>query len=579
MLNIPSAVKTLFQTDGTHKNFRVHFPNGEMADITNDNVVSESVKFTESLCSQDTFKFGLAEASVLEFETVGVSNMYGMTIEASIEIDCSSLSAADKATIAAGTWDGTWDAVNEVFSVPYGTFRVESCPRNHGAMAHRQVTAYSPRLTNTNLTSEFDAKRNAFHTLFNTADYNFWYYLYAQIGRYNPAFLSNSMTRTVLYDENNMNTLTATLIGESNSEYDRMRMELTYLRMPPSSPLWNDTDIIGVDIGGIDLQGAYNWVIENCAAYDVPDEISNPVGKFSERVGWSYPIGNSWEIVGTRSKSGIELYDSVPALYPYFRYPFSAIAIPISIDLSVTDMYDNPYVTYHTECDTPPVIYKYTPNITPPTMQMTAQCTGEETTSYNGSGYKVTHTSYSFTDAIDFVGLMTGSLEIRAMFAQAKRNGAFDFLRLSNSSPIAIGPSEYSECWWDEFNVEPIGSVIVNYVDSEKKDNTASVSIGNGASVYDMTGNEVLKDITGSSLYMIKNRIQADFKPYAGAVAFTPIDLTMQGYPWIEAGDAIQATAEDGAVVNSYALRIEMSGIQHLQMAVTADGGDIIGEV
>jgi len=578
MLNVPTSVKTLFQTDGVRKNFRVHFPNGEMADITNDNVVSESVKFTESLCSQSTFKFGLAEASVLEFETVGVANMYGMTIEASCEIDCSSLSAGDKSAIAAGTWDGTWDAVNEVFAVPYGTFRVESCPRNHGAMAHRQVTAYSPRLTNTNLTSEFDSKRNAFHALFNSEKYNLWYYLYAQIGCYNPAFLSNSMTRSVLYDENNMNTATVTLAGGWNNNR-HMKMVLTTLSMPPSAPYWSDTDIIGVDIGGIDLKGAYDWVVENCAAYDVPDEILNPVGKFTERAGWYFSIGNQWEIVDSRLKGGIEMYDSVPALYPYFHVTATHITIPISIDLSVDGPNDTPIVTYHTECDTPPVIYKYTPNITPPTIQMTAQCTGEETVSYNGSGYKVTRTGYSFTDAIDFVGLMTGLLEIRAMFAQAKRNGAFDFLRLSNSSPIAIGPSEYSECWWDEFNVEPIGSVIVNYVDSEKKDNTASVSIGNGASVYDMTGNEVLKDITGSSLYMIKNRIQTDFKPYVGAVAFTPIDLTMQGYPWIEAGDAIQATAEDGAVVNSYALRIEMSGIQHLQMAVTASGGEIIGEV
>ena len=141
MLNIPSSVKTLFQTDGIHKNFRVHFPNGEFGDITNDNVVQESVKFTESLCSQSTFKFGLAEASVLEFETVGIGNMYGMMIEASIEIDCSSLSAADKAAIAAGTWDGTWS--DDVFGIPLGTFRVNSCPRDHQSMAHRQVTAYT----------------------------------------------------------------------------------------------------------------------------------------------------------------------------------------------------------------------------------------------------------------------------------------------------------------------------------------------------------------------------------------------------------------------------------------------------
>ena len=161
MLNIPNSVKNLFKTDGVYKNFRVHFPNGEMADITNENVVQESVKFTESLCSQSTFKFGLAEASVLEFETVGIGNMYGMTIEASVEIDCSSLSAGDKATIAAGTWDGTWDAVNEVFAVPYGTFRVQSCPRDHQSMAHRKVTAYTINLNADGLTNIWQEKIDA----------------------------------------------------------------------------------------------------------------------------------------------------------------------------------------------------------------------------------------------------------------------------------------------------------------------------------------------------------------------------------------------------------------------------------
>ena len=67
MLNIPESIKTLFKTDGVRKNFRAHFPTGEYSDITNSDVVSESLRFSESLCSQMPFKFGCAEASVLEF--------------------------------------------------------------------------------------------------------------------------------------------------------------------------------------------------------------------------------------------------------------------------------------------------------------------------------------------------------------------------------------------------------------------------------------------------------------------------------------------------------------------------------
>lgn len=87
MLDIPEEVKNLFRQDSITKNFRVHFPNGERADLTNDNVVSESVQFTESLCSQENLKFGLCEASVLEFETIDVENISGCEITAGIEID------------------------------------------------------------------------------------------------------------------------------------------------------------------------------------------------------------------------------------------------------------------------------------------------------------------------------------------------------------------------------------------------------------------------------------------------------------------------------------------------------------
>lgn len=149
MLNIPDSIKNLFKADGVRKNFRAHFPNGELPDITNDNIVQESVRFAESLCSQDVFKFGLAEASMIEFETVGVANMYGMWMECSCEIDTSSLSASELASAGAEGYDGTLvlaadsDLGYGFYRVPYGVFRVESCPRDHQAKAHRVVTAYS----------------------------------------------------------------------------------------------------------------------------------------------------------------------------------------------------------------------------------------------------------------------------------------------------------------------------------------------------------------------------------------------------------------------------------------------------
>ena len=124
MLNVPEAIKTLLKNESVPKNFRIHFPNGEFSDITNENLVAESVRFSESICSQGSFRFGLAEASVIEFETIGIGNMIGCTIEVSCEIDYN----------------------NEPYSIPYGTFVVNKCPRNHENMTLRRVTAYTENL-------------------------------------------------------------------------------------------------------------------------------------------------------------------------------------------------------------------------------------------------------------------------------------------------------------------------------------------------------------------------------------------------------------------------------------------------
>ena len=86
MLDISTRAKELAMQGSTRKKLRIHFPNGEREDITNENLVSESMSFTESVLSDDNFHFGTAEASVLDFQTIGVGNIDGCEIEASIEM-------------------------------------------------------------------------------------------------------------------------------------------------------------------------------------------------------------------------------------------------------------------------------------------------------------------------------------------------------------------------------------------------------------------------------------------------------------------------------------------------------------
>ena len=79
MIRLPDKVKEALKTSSVSKNFRIKFPNGEYRDLTNSDILSESVKLTESIISGDTFQYGLCEASVLEFDTINIPNIKGCT--------------------------------------------------------------------------------------------------------------------------------------------------------------------------------------------------------------------------------------------------------------------------------------------------------------------------------------------------------------------------------------------------------------------------------------------------------------------------------------------------------------------
>ena len=132
MISVPNAVKNLYHNDHVYKNIRIHFPNGERTDICNNLIVKNSVSFKESLCSQNTLKFGLCESPVFECEVVGVGNIKGATIEVYCEVECS-------AAVLGAEYKP--DLQKYVHTIPYGVFVVNECKRQ-GDMIHRRIKAY-----------------------------------------------------------------------------------------------------------------------------------------------------------------------------------------------------------------------------------------------------------------------------------------------------------------------------------------------------------------------------------------------------------------------------------------------------
>lgn len=132
MLNVPYEIKQLIKSDTIRKNFRVVFVDGSMQDLTNKNIVAESVQFTESFCSQSDLKFGLCESSYLSFEVFNVPNIKGKKIKAYLEVECDESIGEYKADI---------DMV--VYQIPYGVFIIDTCRKDMNDLARRKVTSYS----------------------------------------------------------------------------------------------------------------------------------------------------------------------------------------------------------------------------------------------------------------------------------------------------------------------------------------------------------------------------------------------------------------------------------------------------
>lgn len=631
MLNVPESVKALFKQDGIRKNFRVHFPGGELPDITNDNVVQESVRFTESLCSQDVLKFGLTEASVLEFETVGVANMYGMTIEAGIEIDLSSLSAAELAEIEAGSWDGVYVSESDTdlgfpfFRVPYGVFRVESCPRDHQAMAHRRVTAYgaSPKTVRNN---PFETAKQAALNLppeytpnmFNLTKEIMGYSMPATLNGFTKTELSTSPYNPVqnTYQPRSMssdNSITVTLLdGSTKILYGSAPLRIAYsdgagtetnpyklTKNALFSADYNGESYFSVlsEIArrlrdselGIDLSasGYSNWIQLAKDLFGTEQNFFYPGVAYTLAVTTApgvaitgrYPFYQKIDIeksnpcfypfVGeyTDEISPTETYTRITnyGIFEFIYYPtaYNVYTIDFSVDITIRAP--------------APTFYLLTPSETVPDITFQFPSTGEGEVPFTRLGASFKFKAHSYKPQGDVLDIINSWMELNAKFGRATLTGAFDELRLSNADPVPISPGEYENFWWDEYDVLPIGTVKYQYtaiVGDSTEQEAASYDFGEGQSVYDMTDNLMLQGCGDELAAMAL--LDEYFIPYLDPICFTPIDLTMKGLPYLEAGDYLAVTAEDGTIAYSFAMRQTISGIQVLTAEIESTSGDII---
>lgn len=601
MLNIPNSVKTLFKRDRVRKNFRVHFPNGELPDITNDNIVQESVKFTESLCSQDVLKFGSTESAVIEFETVGIGNMYGMKIECGIEIDLSSLSTAEINAIAAGTWDGVYtpsgssDIGYAYFRVPYGTFRVESCPRDHQAMTHRKVVAYGYTVARISLNSPFELTKLRMESVGgNTYTPDLKKLIYAGIGWYNTdAMIGYTKTNitpwSLPFSNQALNSFVWAVVDSNNiiQHYIYItnieRYTLTFDETPGAT--YPTDQLYGIEFnGGLHIKEALEQ-IKTQVDSKIPAENRADAMKFIKNyLCPNIKYNGATPTTGTMlTAESYGFDDDMPVFYPKAADGRNVTLTLTSAATVYVDSRTNDPLSLTLLTDDPR-LFKYTDSSTPIPLSFAA--TGERTGSrWNNTVSNYTQvistnlgqsTFYTFSGIYDFTALLDGMLEINAQFGFVNRFNEFDVKRLSTASPIAVYPGEYSQFWWDEYDVLPIGSIKYIFAADDSTENENVYQFSNDPSIYDMTNNEFLKTINAASQDTIITLFDESFIPHLDTITFTPIELSMKGLPYLEAGDYLAVRSEDGEIAYSFIMRQEISGIQALNTDVESISGDII---
>jgi hypothetical protein len=185
---------------------------------------------------------------------------------------------------------------------------------------------------------------------------------------------------------------------------------------------------------------------------------------------------------------------------------------------------------------------------------------------------------YSFINAYSFRKILASYCVLLGMFCRPRPSGGYDLIALNKTVRAQITPDDYSELWWDEYDIDNIGTVLYTFT-SGSETQTNEYLISTGTSIYDMTDNYIIEHLTAATPAKIEALIKTTFKPRLSAINYTPIDLTMAAQLHLEPGDYIQLTAEDGTVIYSYIMRRELSGIQMLTDVISSVAGEIIETV
>ena len=561
MITIPSEINDILHQDSAYKNIRIHFPNGERADICNDLIVKDSVSFTESLCSQNTLKFGLCESPVFECEVVGVGNIKGATIEVSIEIECAS-------DVEGAEWK--MDLQKYVYAIPYGTFIVDECKRQ-ADMIHRKIMAY------TILAKDFFGFTRmgwlrATHP--NTSNSAFTQNL--------EALLSEALQSNILNEEETELEISSSSTITYSRGYNLALMEYTTIAVTNYFMCYHITKANSSSLYHITYDGDEDFTkqTEYSSLYTLP------VTQYS------------WGAI-TISPFYYSARAGVPGGFEYI-YPY----------MSMSNTSDNN--SFFTSAG-PDIRVRYRQNITE-TTQNTGHVIRNETTDYldpdkihmytveksvvlNYSWERAETTVNSATkyqvanvEDINLRDLLEAFVELLGRFVGVNRYGNFFSLNIQRQfgllpesslypgasvypEPVTGGvlyPSEYQSCWYEDEYTLPFGKIEVQYKNTNNDDcvfnyyltGYTEASDVSTYQTYSLSNNAIIKGSTWT-----KAQIQAFCEVIANnidGVSYMPVDFVGRGLPQVEAGDTFEILTRSGDSITTIVLNRTLTGEQTL---------------
>ena len=575
MITVPDEIKDLLHLDHCQKNIRIHFPNGERSDICNDLIVMDSVRFTESLCSQNELKFGLCESPVFECEVVGVGNIKGATIEVFCEIFCSP-------TVSGAIFQP--DIQQYVYQISYGTFVISEAKRQ-ADMIHRKIQSYGGLAANFDNENEILKMKNDMRFPEDPRDYNPDIFKTCMMLSGATGLIPGATYEPVL---GSVNFLIASKAGLS---YTRFDFRCICYEISPN----NEDDLFYLDYGK--PTKTKDEIIKEFfpdGSGTLYDEVSAFIKKLRME-GCGILNRQLATLIDSSSNNFVVAMQSGKYIYPYQaimtvenQMPFDMqpgyIIIPESIVRRET--FDQSTSTKEVVFNTGQIYRTILSNAPTERKAFLRDIVSTITDRYGD-----TYTVYSYDSTkIDYLELMNASMELEGRFGNMNRAGYFDTINIKQQFGLTpsqtlypntdtypqmvtggkLLPEDYQTCWYDDEYTMRYGAVKCIYKDLDAQDaeyiyylpgydeNTDPYSY----KTYNLDKNAIMDGVLYTEQQIAA--ICAVIANNIDGVTYMPVDFVGRGLPYVEAGDTFEILTKSNDSITTIVLNRTLTGEQTL---------------